>query len=261
MQMRDTSIVGIYGANNKTLQHIRPCGDGAESVIPLIQQDTCKLVPLSGAAARPWLWILLMAMESDWRMIAMVTPAPPGGWDFSDDALRDEASVKGRDVPFMMHTRKQPPTSLYMQQPPPSKPHPAAGLLLHAAAVAIPKATHSTPCHPTFARSRHRRPLSTRNGRRRPGSHAQQSPLLYHATAPPPTSHYTQLLPPPQRHAPQSPLPTTLCTPQPSLSPKPYAAATAALPVCVGAATPSLSEPPSTSLYTPQPPLPPSLSA
>lgn len=96
-----------------------------------------------------------------------------------------------------MHTRKQPPTSLYMQQPPPSKPHPAAGLLLHAAAVAIPKATHSTPCHPTFARSRHRRPLSTRNGRHRPGSHAQQSSLLYHATTPPPTSHYTQLLPPP----------------------------------------------------------------
>lgn len=46
---------------------------------------------------QPWLWILLMAMESDWRVIAMVTPAPPGGWDFSsDDALRDEACLRFR---------------------------------------------------------------------------------------------------------------------------------------------------------------------
>uniref|UniRef100_A0A0D3FH74 Uncharacterized protein n=1 Tax=Oryza barthii TaxID=65489 RepID=A0A0D3FH74_9ORYZ len=38
MQMRDTSIVGIDGADNRTLQHVRSSGDGAESVIPLIQQ-------------------------------------------------------------------------------------------------------------------------------------------------------------------------------------------------------------------------------
>uniref|UniRef100_A0A0D9Z5Y4 Uncharacterized protein n=1 Tax=Oryza glumipatula TaxID=40148 RepID=A0A0D9Z5Y4_9ORYZ len=36
--MRDTSIVGIDGADNRTLQHVRSSGDGAESVIPLIQQ-------------------------------------------------------------------------------------------------------------------------------------------------------------------------------------------------------------------------------
>ncbi|EAY89575.1 hypothetical protein OsI_11104 [Oryza sativa Indica Group] len=36
MHMRDTSIVGIDGADNRTLQHVRSSGDGAESVIPLI---------------------------------------------------------------------------------------------------------------------------------------------------------------------------------------------------------------------------------
>uniref|UniRef100_A0A0E0QMR6 Uncharacterized protein n=1 Tax=Oryza rufipogon TaxID=4529 RepID=A0A0E0QMR6_ORYRU len=49
-------------------------------------------------------------MESDWRVIAMVTPAPPGGWDFSsDDALRDEASVKGRDVPRILNVAAKIP--------------------------------------------------------------------------------------------------------------------------------------------------------
>lgn len=155
----------------------------------------------------------------------------------------------------------------------------AADLPLHAAATSV----EATP---------RRWPPSTRRSRRHPQSHTQYPLPPYLCTQPPPsTSLYTQwppsprkpraaviaalprdsaatdlplhavAPPPPQRHAPQSPLPTTLCTPQPSLSPKPYAAATAALPVRVGAATPSLSEPPSTSLYTPQPPLPPSLSA
>uniref|UniRef100_A0A0E0FH84 Uncharacterized protein n=1 Tax=Oryza nivara TaxID=4536 RepID=A0A0E0FH84_ORYNI len=48
--MRDTSIVGIDGADNRTLQHVWSSGDGAESVIPLIQQaGTLILVSLSGA--------------------------------------------------------------------------------------------------------------------------------------------------------------------------------------------------------------------
>jgi hypothetical protein len=37
MHMRDTSIVGIDGADNRTLQHVWSSGDGAESMIPLIQ--------------------------------------------------------------------------------------------------------------------------------------------------------------------------------------------------------------------------------
>ncbi|EEC84314.1 hypothetical protein OsI_30810 [Oryza sativa Indica Group] len=35
--MRDTSIVGIDDADNRTLQHVWSSGDGAESMIPLIQ--------------------------------------------------------------------------------------------------------------------------------------------------------------------------------------------------------------------------------
>ncbi|BAD67784.1 hypothetical protein [Oryza sativa Japonica Group] len=50
LPMRDTSIVGIDGADNRTLQHVWSSGDGAESVIPLIQQaGTLILVSLSGA--------------------------------------------------------------------------------------------------------------------------------------------------------------------------------------------------------------------